>query len=277
MRLANCSGADLRGASLRHASMARVKFVGATLDGCGVFGASVWDVDLAGASQKGLVITPAGEPEITVDNLKVAQFIYLLLENQEIRDVIDTVGKKGVLLLGRFTGGRLAVLERLREELRLRGFLPMVFNFDKPETKNFTETVRLLAGLSSFVIADITNPRSAPLELQAVVPEYMIPFVTVLEGEKPFAMFQDLWMQYREWVFAPIAYATVDELVQGLDVLIKRAQARSAELVARKAEGYGSRACRTCLARPVSEAREHRGLPQEHYAYSGDSKPPPVS
>ena len=75
----------------------------------------------------------------------------------------------------------------------------MVFNFDRPDSKDFTETARLLAGLSSFVIADITNPRSTPLELQAVVPEYMVPFVTVLEeGEEPFAMFQDLWQQIDE-------------------------------------------------------------------------------
>jgi hypothetical protein len=50
-------------------------------------------------------------------------------------------------------------------------YVPIVFNFDKPETKDFTETVRLLAGLAKFVIADIINPRSAPLELQATVPE----------------------------------------------------------------------------------------------------------
>jgi hypothetical protein len=69
------------------------------------------------------------------------------------------------------------------------------------------------------------------------VPEYMVPFITVLEeGEEPFAMFQDLWVKHRDWVFAPVGYAAVDELAQGLDVLIKRAQARSAELVARKAE-----------------------------------------
>ena len=88
------------------------------------------------------------EPEITVDNVEVAQFVYLLLHNEKIRDVIDTIGKKGVLLLGRFTEGRIAILERLRQELRKRDFLPMVFNFDKPETKDFTETVRLLAGFS---------------------------------------------------------------------------------------------------------------------------------
>jgi hypothetical protein len=37
--------------------------------------------------------------------------------------------------------------KRLREKLRSLGYLPTVFNFDKPETKNFTETVRLLANL----------------------------------------------------------------------------------------------------------------------------------
>jgi hypothetical protein len=40
---------------------------------------------------------------------------YLLLHNEKVRDVIDTVGKKGVLLLGRFTEGRMAVLEQLRD------------------------------------------------------------------------------------------------------------------------------------------------------------------
>src|SRR5437764_11193255 len=101
-------------------------------------------------------------------------------------------------------------------ELRERGYLPIVFNFDKPETKDFTETVRLLAGLSRFVIADITNPRSAPLELQATVPEYMIPFVPILEkGEEPFAMFSDLWIKHREWVLEPVWYSSVEGLVAG--------------------------------------------------------------
>ena len=199
---------------------------------------SAWDLKLEEATQADLIITKEDQPEITVDNLEVAQFIYLLLNNEKIRDVIDTIGKKGVLLLGRFTEGRLAVLERLRDELRQRGFLPMVFNFDKPETKDFTETVRLLAGLSRFVIVDITNPRSAPLELQATVPEYMIPFVPILQkGEEPFAMFRDLWIKHRTWVLDPIRYPSVERLVEVLDAeIVKPAEVRFAELLARKAE-----------------------------------------
>jgi hypothetical protein len=162
----------------------------------------------------------------------------LLLHNEKIRDVIDTVGRKGVLLLGRFTEGRIDVLERLREELRRRGYLPIVFNFDKPETKDFTETVRLLAGLSHFVIADVTNPKSAPLELQATVPEIMVPFRPIIEeGEEPFSMLQDLWIKHRDWVFEPIHYSSLETLVEALDEkIIRPAEIRFAELLARKAE-----------------------------------------
>jgi hypothetical protein len=58
------------------------------------------------SEQQSLVITGYDEQEITVDDIEVAQFIYLLLHNEKIRDVIDTIGKKGVPLLGRFTEGR---------------------------------------------------------------------------------------------------------------------------------------------------------------------------
>ncbi len=104
-----------------------------------------------------------------------------MLHNEKVRDVIDTVGKKGVLFLGRFTEDRMEVLERLREKLRSLGFVPMVFNFDKPETKDFSETVWLLANLSHFVILDITKPRSVPHELAATVPDYMVPFAPILQ------------------------------------------------------------------------------------------------
>jgi uncharacterized protein YjbI with pentapeptide repeats len=235
---ANLTSADLTDADLSGTGLVETNFTNATITGCRTYGASAWNVTLVGTVQHNLVITKEGEPVVTVDNIEVAQFIYLLLHNEKVRDAIDTIGKKGVLLLGRFTGGRIAVLERLREELRKRDFMPIVFNFDKPETKDFTETVRLLAGLSRFVIVDITNPRSAPLELQATVPEYMIPFVPILErGEEPFAMFRDLWIKHREWVLDPIRYPSVDRLIEVLDAeIVKPAQVRFAQLLARKAE-----------------------------------------
>jgi len=235
---ANLSKANLAWASLQRAVLVGTDLTGADLTRCRIYGVSAWRLKLKRAKQHNLIITRQDEPAITVDDIEVAQFVYLLLHNEKIRNVIDTVGKKGVLLLGRFIKGRIEILERLREELRNRGYLPIIFNFDKPETKNFTETVRLLAGLSHFVIADVTNPKSAPLELQATVPEVMVPFRPIIQkGEKPFAMLEDLWKQHRDWVFQPLYYSSPDALIKALDKkIINPAKARFAELLARKAE-----------------------------------------
>jgi glutaredoxin-related protein len=62
---------------------------------------------------------------IVVDNIKVAQFIYLLLNNEEVRDVIDTITSKAVLILGRFSPERKIILDRQREELRTRHYVPI--------------------------------------------------------------------------------------------------------------------------------------------------------
>jgi uncharacterized protein YjbI with pentapeptide repeats len=227
---------DLSGADLQAVSLVNADLRGADLTGCRVYGVSAWGLKLDSVKQQNLIVTPANEPEITVDNIEVAQFVYLLLHNEKIRDVIDTIGKKGVLLLGRFTEGRIEILQRLRTKVRELGFVPMVFNFDKPETKDFAETVRLLANLSHFVIVDITNPRSAPLELQAAVPDYMVPFVPILEeGQAPFAMFVDLQNKY-DWVLQPVVvYPSVDRLVEALEnKIVEPAKAKFNELLARR-------------------------------------------
>ena len=241
---ANFEGADLTGADLRQASMVKTNLADAVLVDCSIFGISAWNVNLEGAKQKNLIITDwyePNEPKITTDDLEVAQFIHLLLHNNKIKRVIDTVGKKGVLLLGRFTEGRIVVLERLSAELRNRDYLPIVFNFDKPETKDFTGTVRLLAGLSKFVIADLTSPKSAPYELGAIVPQTMIPFQPIIaEGETPFGMLPDLWINNRDRVFEPIYYSSLDKLIASLDEkIIQPAEARFVELLKRKADTMG--------------------------------------
>ena len=225
--------AVLRSTNLSRSNLVETDFRGADLTGACVYGVSAWGLRTdAETLQRDLVITPEDESKVTTDDIEIAQFVYLMLTNEKIRNAIDTVGKKAVLLLGRFTDDRLTVLEALRVALRSRNYVPIVFNFDKPETKDLTETVRLLAGLSRFVIADITKPRSTPLELQATVPQVMIPFVPLLQaGEEPFAMFHDLWLKYRDWVLNPICYPSIDRLIECLDTeVIESAERRIAAL-----------------------------------------------
>jgi hypothetical protein len=171
-------------------------------------------------------ITDLDKPEITVDNIKVAQFIYLFLNNKEIRDVIDTITSKAVLILGRFTPPeRKKVLDALHTALRKRGFVPITFDFERPTNKDFSETIMTLAGMSCFIIADITKPKSSPLELQLAVPNYMVPFVPIIQqGEKPFAMFCDLHNKYKQWVLPPLEYHSSEALVARLkNAIIKPA------------------------------------------------------
>lgn len=239
----NLSNTDLRYANLKGANLTAAILIGtdlrnADLSGCRIHGISAWGLRLnEGTKQQNLIITPEGDPDITVDNIEVAQFLYLLLHSAKIRDAIDAIGRKGVLLLGRFTEGRVVVLERLRDELRKRGYLPIVFNFDKPETKDFTETVRLLAGLSKFVIADVTNPRSAPLELQAIVPEIMVPLQPIIEdGQTAFAMLEDLQRKH-DWVFPTLRYSSLDRLIETMDEeIVAPAEAKFRQLLVRRAD-----------------------------------------
>ena len=140
---ADLRGANLCGAKLRRAQLVDTNFTGADLTGCHIFGISAWRLKLERAKQQSLVITDTNEPEITVDNIEVAQFVYLLLHNEKVRDVIDTITSKAVLILGRFTEERKAVLDALRDELRQRNYLPILFDFEKPRTRDTDETITL--------------------------------------------------------------------------------------------------------------------------------------
>jgi hypothetical protein len=173
---ANLSGANLREAHLREADLSRATLIDtdltdANLTGCRIFGISAWRLKLEGAKQDDLVITDYREPEITVDNIEVAQFIYLMLHNEKIRDVIDTITSKAVLILGRFTKERKPVLEALRQELRQRNYLPILFDFEKPRNRDTDETITLLARMARFVVADISDAKSVLQELRAIVPD----------------------------------------------------------------------------------------------------------
>ena len=85
--------------------------------------------------------------------------------------MIDTITSKTVLILGRFTEERKAVLDALREELRKRDYLPILFDYEKPRSRDTDETITLLARMARFVIADISDAKSVQQELRAIVPD----------------------------------------------------------------------------------------------------------
>jgi hypothetical protein len=229
LRRARLDHADLTGAVLRHSSLAEVRLEGALLTGCEIYGISVWNLRGKPLDQSNLIIraTPK-EPAVRVDDLEVAQLIYLLLHNDKIRSVIDTVGKKAVLILGRFSAERKAVLAVVRNDLRARGYVPVLFDFQRAAQRDLTETVVTLAHMSRFIIADLTDPKSVPQELTAIIPQLpSVPVVPiVLASQRVYPLFEH-WKRYA-WVLPLVQYTDAQQLSDKLEKsVIDRAERKA--------------------------------------------------
>jgi uncharacterized protein YjbI with pentapeptide repeats len=214
------SGTNLSGANLTRTILVGTNFTGATLTDCTIYGIAAWNVQLEGATQKNLIITQKHEATITIDNLKVAQFIYLMLNNKEIRDVLDTIAKKAVLILGCFTPERKVILDELREVLRTtrEGYLPILFDFQGPRSQDLTGTVSTLAHISRFVIADLTDPSCSPYEIGLIAP-CRKPIVPIFQPSEnalhEFSMLKDL-RRRNHWILPTQQYNTLENLLASL-------------------------------------------------------------
>jgi hypothetical protein len=215
---ADLSKAMLRGADLVRANLIRVSLYeadlrwvklgendlsGADLTKSAVYGASAWDIKLDDVKQSSLDITKDKTQTIIVDNLETAQLIHLLRNYKKVGSVINSVKKKGVLILGRFSNNGDKVLHLIADQLRDEyDYLPMIFDFNRPDTLDHIETVVLLAALSKFVIVDLSG-RSVPHELQATVPNIQIPFVPIIDQRRREHFTFSVFNKY-QWVVSPI-------------------------------------------------------------------------
>jgi hypothetical protein len=242
---ANLRGADLEGANLTRANLSKADLSGVTgaalaetnlenadLTGCRIYGISAWNVKLSqGTKQENLIITAWDEPEVTADDIEVAQFLYHMMHNDKIRRVIDTITSKVVLILGRFTPERKVVLDALREELRRRNYVPVLFDFEKPKNRTTDETITLLAHMARFIIADITDAKSVLHELRAIVPD--VPTVpaqpVIVATQKESGMF-DFFRRF-PWVLECHHYDCQERLIAELgELVINPAEAKVLEL-----------------------------------------------
>ncbi len=230
--VADLSRANLSGADLNQTVWVRTNLSGTNLTSCTVFGLSAWGLNVDSATiQANLRITPDDEPAITVDDLEVAQFLYLMLHNENLRKVIDTITSKAVLILGRFTPERKGVLDALRDELRKHNYLPVIFDFTVPANKDVVETVTLLARMARFIIADITDAAMVRSELMVIVPALpSVPVLPLLQGVAPELAEMQHLKQFRSML--PIySYSDLPDLLTHLpDHVIAPAEAKVEEL-----------------------------------------------
>jgi len=189
---------------------------------CKIYGLSAWDLlvdEKTKQNQLRVAYQPRGPgtktENVFVDSLDLAAFIYLTLNNRNISRVFEATGRQWVLLLGRFRK-RMPLLKRLRQELTRRQYVPIIFDFSRPKDRDLIETVVLLAGMSKFVIVDITDPRSTPMELQAIAPTFGVPIVPIIgPSEREYGTFPAFRKFF--WVLKAVRYRTVEDLVARLN------------------------------------------------------------
>ena len=211
------SHADLRYAILWWVTLVETVLHDADISYSRVYGVSPWRVDLTDAIQRDLDISRYDEETITVDDLEIAHFTYMLLENSKLRNVIDTITTRMVLILGRFTDERKHVLDAIKQELRHRGYLPMLFDFEPSTERDLTETIQIMAGMSKFIIADITEAKSIPQELSHIIPNFpSIPVKPILlSSDAQYGMFPH-WSNFPS-VLPAMPYLDEQDLISRLD------------------------------------------------------------
>lgn len=217
---------------MQYMQLAATDFSNAKLHGAFVYGIAAWDLKLEGCSQSDLVITNPDSAPVTVSDLEVAQFIYLMLNNQRLRSILNVVTSKVVLILGRFTEARKEVLKDLQNELSQRDYVPVIFDFERPHSRTFLETASTLAHMACFIVADFTAQGDVRREVQHIANTLLsVPIVPLLqESEKDLPItLQDL--KRHPGILPIIRYSNSKQLCsQILEDIINPALAKGIEL-----------------------------------------------
>jgi SIR2-like protein len=147
----------------------------------------------------------------------------------DVVDFIDSVTGKVVLILGNFRSERTTILDAIREKLRIHDYVPIVIDPSRPVSRTYTHTTVIMAHLSRFIIADLTEWKSAPVELSAIVPHTKVPVQPLIaQGADVPWILSDL--QEYPWVLKTRTYSSAEDLAESmLTSIIASAEAKVSE------------------------------------------------
>jgi hypothetical protein len=166
------------------------------------------------------------QESIRQDHLSTAggtQALARQLDGMDFGEIMSELSRRRVLILGRFSARRLAVLESIKAHLKAHPnkYIPELFTFEKPKSASLTEAIIGFAALSRFIIADLSEPRSVQAELQAIVPNFQsVPVVPLINRTgKEYALFTSL-QAYKNVVSPTVRYRDLDDLLEKIDLQV---------------------------------------------------------
>ena len=144
------------------------------------------------------------------------------LDGEGVSRMLSDIAARSVLILGRFTAERKAILDAIRKALATppRQYVPIVFDFEKPGDRTLIGSILRFASVSRFVIADLSDPKSVPAELQAIVPQFLsLPVVPIIEAtQREYPVAEDILL--RQSVKPVVPYRDEAHLMAILDAQI---------------------------------------------------------
>jgi hypothetical protein len=105
-------------------------------------------------------------------------------------------------------------------------YIPIIFDFKKDETKSYTEVIKVLGGISRFIIADLSDPSSIPHELQAIIGEFSVPIIPIFHKKNSEVMVYSMFTDYYKynWVYRVVEYVEEEDLFAYFKDLIDEAE-----------------------------------------------------
>src|SRR5262249_53305689 len=142
------------------------------------------------------------------------------------------ITSKVVLIMGRFAPERKPMLDSVREQLRNRSYLPVLFDFRKANCRNLKQAASTLAHIARFVFADITAVRSTSVELMKVVPAFRtVPVQPLLSASDRDGAFD---FRAFPWVLETFIYDNGNTHAASLAELVDRVEMKTNERLVKR-------------------------------------------
>ncbi|MGB8347044.1 MAG: pentapeptide repeat-containing protein [Ktedonobacteraceae bacterium] len=229
----NLSRADLREAQISHLILIDTDLREANLTGCRINSVVDAHAQWRGSQDYDLIVTYKSQPTIIVDGFAMSLLIQLLLRDRSLWGVIERVTARVGLILALCIDERKKVINVLKSELRKLGYVPITFDCEQIEKREYKDWLDILTRLAKFVIIDMTAAKDIAQELPFLVSQHpSVPIQPVVQSSADDSIIPEE-LAASPSVLETYHYQQVEDIQRDASALIARAEQKAQELAGR--------------------------------------------